>query len=256
MTLHSSLAHEALHGHPFKNSFFNAVLVFPQLSLWVPYLRFKDLHQDHHRDEYLIDPYDDPESNFLDLDIWVNLPLMIQKLLIFNNTLLGRMLVGPIIGQLTFMGADLKKICTYDRRVMQGWLLHLPATGIVILWIIYFSAMPLLIFICGSYFALSLLKVRTFLEHRAHEESRARTAIIEGQDFFAFLFLNNSFHLVHHMHPKVAWYRLPTLFRSQRDHYLAQNDAYTYKNYTEIFAAFFLRNKDSAPHPLWSKASK
>jgi hypothetical protein len=40
------------------------------------------------------------------------------KLLIFNNTLLGRMLVGPIIGQLKFMRTDLKKIRTYDRRVM------------------------------------------------------------------------------------------------------------------------------------------
>jgi fatty acid desaturase len=79
MTLHSSLTHEVLHGHPFKNSFFNAVLVFPQLSLWVPYLRFKGLHLDHHRDECLTDPHDDPKSNFLDLNIWSNLPLMIQN---------------------------------------------------------------------------------------------------------------------------------------------------------------------------------
>jgi len=204
MTLHSSLTHKALHRHPFKNSLFNSILVFPQLSLWVPYLRFRDLHLDHHRDEYLTDPYDDPESNFLDFDIWSNLPLMVQKLLIFNNTLLARMLVGPIIAQLTFMPADLKKIHSYDRRVVHGWLLRLPANAIVIVWVKYYSAMPLWVFICGSYCALSLLKVRTFLEHRAHEESRARTVIVEGQDFFVFLFLNKSFHVVHQMHPKVA----------------------------------------------------
>jgi fatty acid desaturase len=58
------------------------------------------------------------------------------------------------------------------------------------------------------------------------------------------------------MHPKVSWYRLPAFFQSQRDHYLAQNDGYTYKNYIEIFGKFVLRRKDLVPHPLWSKTSK
>ena len=37
MTLHSLLYHEALHGHPNRNPFINALLVFPSLSLLVPY---------------------------------------------------------------------------------------------------------------------------------------------------------------------------------------------------------------------------
>ena len=58
--LHSSLTHEMCHGHPFRSRFWNAVLVFPALSLTVPYLRFKDTHLAHHRDSRLTDPYDDP----------------------------------------------------------------------------------------------------------------------------------------------------------------------------------------------------
>ena len=48
MTLHSSLTHEILHGHPFSNQFLNVALVFPSLSFFIPYLRFSDLHLAHH----------------------------------------------------------------------------------------------------------------------------------------------------------------------------------------------------------------
>ena len=98
MTLHSSLTHEALHGHPTKNPYINALLVFPSLSLLVPYLRFKDVHLGHHRDEFLTDPYDDPESNFMDPDLWQSVPKGMQRVFRLNNTLLGRMVIGPLLG--------------------------------------------------------------------------------------------------------------------------------------------------------------
>ena len=66
--------------------------------------------------------------------------------------------------------------------------------------------MPLCMVLLASYFAMALLKVHTFLEHRTHESTCARTVVIEGRGFCAFLFLNNSFHVVHHIHPKVPWY--------------------------------------------------
>ena len=63
----------------------------------------------------------------------------------------------------------------------------------------------------ASYFAMALLKVRTLLEHRAHETICACTVFIEGHRLWAFLFLNNSFHLAHHMHPQMPWHDLRTL---------------------------------------------
>jgi fatty acid desaturase len=57
----SSLTHEVLHGHPFRSQALSEALVFPGLTVFVPYLRFKDLHLQHHFDPALTDPYDDPE---------------------------------------------------------------------------------------------------------------------------------------------------------------------------------------------------
>ena len=54
--MHSSLCHEALHGHPTRLRWLNEALVFPQLTLLIPYGRFRDLHLEHHRDEQLTDP--------------------------------------------------------------------------------------------------------------------------------------------------------------------------------------------------------
>ena len=49
-------------------------MVFPSFLLLIPYLRFKDTHLAHHHDPALTDPYDDPESNFLDPAVWAQLP--------------------------------------------------------------------------------------------------------------------------------------------------------------------------------------
>ena len=66
IALHSSLQHEALHGHPTRHSLINELLVFLPVGLLIPYRRFRDLHIIHHNDDILTDPYDDPESNYFD----------------------------------------------------------------------------------------------------------------------------------------------------------------------------------------------
>ena len=69
----SSLQHEVLHGHPFRSVWLNEIMVFPALMLVIPYRRFKETHLAHHRDPNLTDPYDDPESNYLDPEVWPRL---------------------------------------------------------------------------------------------------------------------------------------------------------------------------------------
>lgn len=252
--LHSSLTHEMLHGHPFTSPVWNAVLVFPALSLVVPYLRFKDTHMAHHRDAILTDPYDDPESNFMDPKVWGRLPRWGRALLRVNNTLAGRMLLGPLIGTLGFVMWDARALRRGDRRVALGWLLHVPAVGVVVWWLIAVGQMPVWAFLLSSYAALSVLKIRTFLEHRAHETAQARTVIIEDRGLLALLFLNNNFHIVHHMHAMVPWYRLPALYRENRDRYLSRNGGYRYATYGEVFRRYFWRAKDPVPHPLYPES--
>lgn len=247
--LHSSLQHEFIHHHPFRDDRLNEALVFPALSLLIPYRRFRDTHLAHHRDESLTDPYDDPESNYMDPKVWVTLPEWKRTVLRFNNTLLGRLLVGPLIGQVAFIAADARAIAAGDKAVLAAWLLHVPATALV-LWLVALSPMPLWTYAISAYAALSLLKIRTFLEHRAHDDPAARTAIVEDRGPLALLFLNNNLHVVHHAHPGVPWYALPALYRARREAFLARNRGYRYRSYAEVFARHLVAAKDPIPHPL------
>lgn len=247
--LHSSLTHEMVHGHPFKNERWNEAIMAPCLGLIVPFRRFRDLHLAHHEDSRLTDPYDDPESNYQDPAVWSRLPEWLRVILRINNTLAGRMLFGPALGSYGLVRDDIARIRTGDTSVRTAWLLHAPGVVLVIAWVVW-SPMPIWVYLTAAYFGWSLIKVRTFLEHRAHERASGRTVVIEDRGFFALLFLNNNYHVVHHMHPRVAWYDLPAMFRSNRDKYLTRNDGYYYRSYREIFARYLLRAKDPVPHPL------
>ena len=246
---HSSLQHEAIHGHPFRDARLNAALVFPALALVIPYARFRDTHLAHHQDAILTDPYDDPESNFMAERDWASIPRWLRAVLRVNNTLAGRLLIGPVVGQAFWLLSDWRLARKGDRAVIRGWLWHLPAVALA-LTLVLISPMPVWAYLAAAYLGLSLLKIRTFLEHQAHEKARGRTVIIEDRGPLALLFLNNNLHVVHHMHPRVPWYRLPELYRANRARYLGVNDGYRYGSYAEIFRRYLWAAKDPVPHPL------
>ncbi|SEQ27385.1 fatty acid desaturase [Thalassovita taeanensis] len=253
IVLHSSLCHEVIHGHPFRWRVVNEALVFPAVALCVPYLRFRDSHLAHHRDAILTDPYDDPESNYLDPMVWARLRPWMRAVLRANNTLLGRMVIGPLVGMMTFTAADMRAIWAGDRAVLRGWLWHIPALGGVVWWLGAVAVMPVWAYVAAAYGALGVLKIRTFLEHQAHERARGRTAIVEDRGPLAFLFLHNNLHVVHHMHPKVPWHRLPGLYFGNRERYLSRNDGYMYRSYAQVIGRYLWRAKDPVPHPLWRR---
>ncbi|RVT86717.1 fatty acid desaturase [Rhodobacteraceae bacterium CCMM004] len=253
VALHGSLTHEAIHGHPFRDPRWNAAAVWPALSVVLPYGRFRDTHLAHHRDALLTDPYDDPESNYLDPAVWTRLPWPVRAVLRANNTLLGRMALGPAIGTGVFLVGDLR-LALRDRAVRRAWLAHLPAAAAVLA-LVAVAPMPFWAYAAGVYLGLSLLRIRTFLEHQAHARARARTVIVEDRGPLALLFLNNNLHVVHHMHPRVPWYRLPAVYAAQRDRYLARNDGYVYRSYGEVFRRYLLAPKDPVPHPLWRRGA-
>ena len=245
----SSLQHEILHGHPFRSRLLNETLAFPALNLTVPYGRFRDTHLAHHHDPILTDPYDDPESNYLDPAVWARLPRIHKALFRFNNTLLGRITLGPILGNILWLVTEAKAIRRNDPGLRRDWALHLGGLALVILWL-WAAAMPWWAYLLAAWFGHALLKIRTYLEHRAHEAARARTVIIEDRGPLALLFLNNNLHVVHHMHPAVPWYRLPALYAANREHYQRRNEGYVYRSYLDIFRAHLFRAKDPVPHPL------
>jgi fatty acid desaturase len=246
----SSLQHEVLHGHPFRNRWLNEALVFPALTVCVPYGRFRDTHLAHHHDPNLTDPYDDPESNYQDPAVWAGLPGWAQALMNVNNTLLGRIVLGPILGNFFWIRSEWRLMQAGTAGVARDWGLNLLGLIPVVVWLVW-AGFPLWAYLVAAWIGHGLLKIRTYLEHRAHDQFRARTVVVEDRGPLSLLFLNNNFHVVHHMHPQVPWYRLPALYAQNRDHYLRRNDDYRYASYAEIFRRYLFSRKDPVPHPVW-----
>ena len=249
--LQSSLRHEAIHGHPTPWPVVNTILISPAFDLLVPYGRFRDTHLAHHLDAKLTDPYDDPESNYFDPVIWERVPRWAQRVLQANNTIAGRLVLGPLLGMITFVRGDWALIRRCVPGVLAAWAWHGVGVIVVIVVLWVWGAMAWWAYGVAVYLSMSLLKLRTFLEHRAHDLSRARTAIVEDRGLLAFLFLNNNLHVVHHMHPNVAWYDLPARYRAGRARYLASNESYVYSSYGAVIRQYFWRGKDPVAHPLY-----
>lgn len=250
MTLHSSLQHECLHGHPFRSQAVNDVMMFPSLGLLVPYLRFKDTHLKHHLNANLCDPYDDPESWYQDRAIWEKRSGLARAVFNFNNTLLGRLLLGPAIGMTGFAIYEMRAAAEGEKRVAIAWGLHGAAMAVLLSLVALYGNLPVWAYCIAAYFGMSLLMVRTYLEHQAHERIRGRSVIIESRGPFSFLFLNNNLHAVHHAYPAVAWYRLPALFAKNRERFFAMNDGYRFAHYGEIFRRYLFRQKEPVPYPF------
>ncbi|MDF1727023.1 MAG: fatty acid desaturase [Sulfitobacter sp.] len=252
LVLHSSLSHEILHGHPVRSQGPQLAMGLIQPGLFIPYLRFRALHLAHHQDESLTDPYDDPESNYMDPARWARLPAPVRLLLLANNTLAGRMALGPAIGLVQFALDDLRRLRGGEGRVFWHWAAHLPGL-LLVLRLVQLSALPMWAYLAACYGALSILKIRTFLEHRAHHAAAARTVVIEDHGPLALLFLNNNFHALHHAQPRLPWYDLPRVYAQRRAEVLADNGAYRYRSYGAVFRSYLFRRKDPVPHPLWPK---
>jgi fatty acid desaturase len=250
ITLHSSLQHEFLHGHPFRNQTLNDLLITPPIGVLVPYLRFKSCHLTHHINENITDPYDDPESYYLDRDVWVAIPGWLKRLLVANNTLIGRVTLGPALATIGFARSELGRIVTGDRTILATWLRHILAV-VLLFWLIgiYGSLHPASYFI-AAYFGMGLLMVRSFIEHQAVEKANQRSVIIETRGPLSLLFLNNNFHSVHHAYPSLAWYRIPAFFRENRTRFLRMNGGYRYESYWDVFRRFALRPKEPVAWPI------
>ncbi|QIG50072.1 fatty acid desaturase [Nordella sp. HKS 07] len=251
VALHGSLQHEVLHGHPTRNRLVNELLVSVNPSLWFPYRRYRKLHLTHHNDAHLTDPLLDPESYYLLPDRWARLPAPMKQLYTLNNTLAGRMILGPIIAAIRFWSCDLMAIVKGDRDALSAWLLHIPACAVTLFYALWVCGIPFWQYVLlFAYPGVALMLVRSFCEHQAAEDEGERTIIVEASPFWALLFLNNNLHVAHHTRPRLAWYELPAYYRAERDALVAKNNGYRMNGYGEIFRRYFLRPKEPVAHPL------
>ncbi|MCU0830503.1 MAG: fatty acid desaturase [Rhizobiaceae bacterium] len=255
--LHSSLQHEVLHGHPTNKGWLNEILVAAMpLAPAYPYRRFKTLHLRHHHDERLTDPYDDPESYYLDGRTWAEISPALRGLLSFNNTLIGRMVIGPALMVTAFIASDVRLILAGDRAVAHAWLLHGAGLCVTATVLTFGFGIPFWLYVAvPGYLGMSVIAIRTFCEHQAAGDPDHRTIIVERSPL-SWMFLNNNLHLVHHKLPTLAWYKLPAAMRDKRDEWIALNNGYVFGGYLDIFRRYGLRRKEPVVHPHYPETER
>jgi fatty acid desaturase len=247
--LHSSLQHEVLHGHPTRNRLLNEALVFITPTMWLPFHRYRETHLTHHNDMHLTCPVQDPESYYLLPDDWAKIHGLKRSLFIVNQTLGGRMLIGPAVSIARFWSSEFLAIWKGDKNILKAWVLFIMASATT-LSMVYASGMPMWkYYILIAYPGISLALIRSYCEHQAVENLGERTIIVEATAFWNLLFLYNNLHVAHHTFPSLAWYKLPQYFKEQRASLIAKNNGYTMDGYAEIFRRFFVKPKEPIPHP-------
>jgi len=248
---HNSFQHEAVHGHPSRYRTLNAALAWPPLGLWMPYAIYRESHLVHHRTLALTDPAADPESYYVPRDKWAALGRPARALLLANNTLVGRMIIGPVLVVGRFCKHEVQRLLARDFSAIRSWLVHLGLGTALMTWVTLVCGVPLLEYIIlFAWPGLSLSLLRSFAEHRPAARQGARSAIVEAGPLFRLLFLNNNLHALHHARPGLPWYALPAVWRRDHAAILQTSGACLFAGgYLEIARRFALTPKDLPVHP-------
>jgi fatty acid desaturase len=250
ITLHSSLQHEIVHGHPTRWRNVNRLFALMPLSLWLPYERYRHSHHLHHIDKRLTDPLDDPESYYWTPEQWARLSPVTRALLQIQQTLTGRVVVGPFWSIGRFLHAEWRAAIRNEQGVRANWLEHLLWCVPVILWVKVVCGMPLwLYFVAMVIPAHAIQLIRSFAEHRARPGTRARIAIVEDSWILGPLFLFNNLHSLHHEAPGIPWYQYNARYRVIRDRLIAENGGLVYSTYFDVARRFLFRRHDEPQHP-------
>jgi fatty acid desaturase len=249
--MHGSLPHEALHGHPTSSRLLNEIVVFAPLGLWFPYRRYRALHLKHHDNDHLTDPGVDPESYYMDPQAWSGCPAWLRVVYRANNTMLGRFVLGPAIAAMRLVAAESRRMARGDREVMLAWALHGLGGVIVWLWVSVVSGMPMWQYVAFiAYWGNALTMMRSYAEHRAHEQAGCRTIVVETHPVIGLMYLNNNLHMAHHERPGIPWYELPAYYRANKQRLLKDNCGYLMRGYGEIARRWAFKPKEPVAHPL------
>jgi fatty acid desaturase len=159
--------------------------------------------------------------------------------------------IGPAIGLARFYRSELKRLAAGEREAWVTWSVHAVLVIPVLWWVMAICAIPFWPYFFGiAYGGLGLTMMRSFYEHRPAAEAGHRTAINEAGWPLRLLYLNNSYHALHHERPEVAWYRLPALYARERDRLLAGNGGFLHPGYWSIARRFGLKPKDIPVHTV------
>jgi fatty acid desaturase len=234
---HNSLQHETIHALVRLPRPLRFALGFPPLALVVPYPIYCRNHRKHHRATRLTDPADDPESYYHREDDWQRYSPPIRVIFLFNQSLVGRLTIGPLLDAISFIKSEVQRVASGDRSNLSAWAWHAVSVGLILFCVGKIAGLPLWQYCCFVvYPGLSLGMLRSFGEHRYAARQQHRTAIVESGFPFNLLFLNNNLHLIHHISPALPWYRIPAVWRASRVRLLERNGGFYMRGYSQIAA--------------------
>ena len=246
---HSSLQHELIHGHPFAQRAINHGLGSLPLGLWMPFEAYRVSHLRHHRDQFLTDVREDPESWYTAQTTWLDSTVGFRMLLWFNRTLVGRLLVGPWLAIFGFYRQTLHDLVKGERTALRGWTSHVPLTALVVAFSVKLCHVPAWALCVGTLqVGTSTILFRSFAEHR-WTQSGTRSAVVRAGLPWSLLYLNNNLHAAHHCEPHVAWYRLPDLAAILGAETMAAEGAGWYRSYFHVIRKFAFRPFCQPLHP-------
>jgi fatty acid desaturase len=247
---HASLQHEVLHGHPTRRPALNTALALVPVLLWLPYPLYRSRHLRHHATPQLTDPFDDTESFYVDAARWQRLGTGRRLILRVNNTLAGRLLIGPALAVLGFWQEEGARLVRGEPGCARIWLSHAALTAVLLVWVVGVCGIPLWAYVLFYvYPGTALILLRSYYEHRPAADPAQRTAVVEAGPLMTLLYLGNNFHALHHERPGIPWYELPRTYRAERDRVLAENGGFLFAGYGDIVRRFLWREKDSPLHP-------
>ena len=243
VAFHSSLQHEVLHGHPTRNGMINEILVSLPIGLVFPYRRYKHLHLKHHADERLTDPYDDPESYYRALGDWEKLPSFVRALLGWNNSLVGRIVIGPALMVVGFVVNETRLVVGGDDKTRTAWVLHglglVPMLATV--WFVF--GIPLWLYaLTAVYWGLSIISIRSYCEHQWSERPDGRTVIVKNRLWRLYSSTTiciSSITSVQRRRGMICH----NFTGEQREEWQRMNGGYVFRNYFEIFG--LLRSQEA-----------
>src|SRR5256886_2459783 len=150
ITLHGSLQHEIVHGHPTRWDGVNRLIAIVPLSLWLPFERYRQSHRAHHIDERITDPLDDPESYYWTPQDWARLKPVTRVIVQLQQTLAGRVTVGAFWAIGRFLRAEARALNRNADGVRAVWLEHLLWCIPVIVWVKIASGIHLSIYVLAT----------------------------------------------------------------------------------------------------------
>ena len=251
---HFSLQHEAIHSWRSIPLWLRTAIVWPPIGGWWPYELYRHSHSIHHRDENLTYPGLDTETVYHRQEDWDRYSAPWRGILMFNQTMLGRLAVGPLLRLRKLVIVETGLLRARDYRNVWIWIRFAFGLAAVLWFVKAIGHMPIWqYYVLFVFPGLSLSLLRAFIEHRWGEHPEERIASVESNWLFGLLFLWNNIHIVHHLEPALSWFEIPGVYRRGRDGFLGTNGHFVFRGYGEIAGKWLLRPVFVPIHPHGAK---